>query len=321
MRKKIIILIVFIIFIFQLSSYAESRSSIFGKVVDAETKAPVKNATIIINVMDERGGKISTQSNEKGEFEFKEFPADDYEYVIDVCNPLNFVDPIFYKQRIRFGFKLQKGKNLYLRPIELKRGIRIEGNVKLWDGSIINKARIRFKLKNKDSLDSIRSFWQGTSIDENGHYISPLIPGNVELIMEADLLQNLDRSIAYGKVKKAVTITDGEANGNIDIIIPNIKTEIKGRVTNKNGIPLPNQRVGISYSSGVSVKTDDNGSFSIKHILPGKIMLYIRYKIKTVKWYDLKEFSIYEGDSLFIDIIVDDDNYFKYTITKKIYQN
>ena len=318
MRKPVIIIYFLFIFICY-PVFCESLSNIYGKVIDEETKEPVQNATIIINVWNERGGKLSTQSNEKGEFEFKEFPADDFEYEIDVCNPLNFVDPIFYKQRIRFGFKLQKGKNLYLRPIELKRGIRIEGNVRLWDGSIINKARIRFKLKNKDSLDSIRSFWQGTSIDENGHYISPLIPGNVELIMEADLLEDRGKKEAYGEVTKLITINKNNSEESIDVIVPNILTEIKGKVENKSGFPLSNQTIGLD-SPDVEVLTDEIGHFKFKHIRSGKIELYITYGVKKFRTHTTQEIQLDEGESIFFNIIVDEDDFFRYTVTKGVYE-
>jgi hypothetical protein len=316
--KYFYILLILFLALFHNSIIAESWSNIYGKVIDAETKEPIPNAWAIFeNVVNEGGGKIKTQTNEKGEFEFKGFPVDDFENELNVLisEPSDLSDFKYYNQRYPIRFKMQKGKNLFLQPIEMKRGVRIEGSIKLWDGSIVEKGRISFDIKNRDEFDSTITWWSALSLITDGHYISMLLPCDVELEMKADLLDDVDKGISYGQVKKIIVLTKGGTTNNIDIIVPNIQTEIKGLVVNKSGKPLKDQVVGIR-SIGARVITTESGMFWFKNIEPGEIIIYARYRGDESKTHILNNIIIHERESLFIHIILDENNFIKYSITR-----
>jgi hypothetical protein len=299
---------------------AESLSNVYGKVIDAETKEPVPKAWAVFgNLEDETGRKISTSTNEKGEFEFKELLVDDYYFILDVSEPLVPRDSKYYDQSYPIYFKLQKGKNLFLKPIEMKRGVRISGQIKLWDGSIVEKGRIYFSVKDREHFDSTETSWPSLSLVTDGNYTSCLLPPDVELEMEADILEDVDKAVGYGIAKKTIIIKKNEIPTAIDIIIPNIPTEIKGRIVNLKGEPLKDQVVG-SMAARFELNTDDNGMFRIKHIQPGMIDLYVSYTLGTYKTQAIYDLLISQGESLIFDITLDVNEYFKYSMRKTNYK-
>lgn len=320
MKIRYLSLIVFCLFLSNIELFSVSLSNVYGTVIDSETKEPVKSAIITVNFEDEHGRPLRTLSDEKGKFEFLEFPVLDFEYEIQVQTPFNQHDSPYYKQRIPVKFYLEKGKNTYLKPIGLKRGVKIEGNIRLWDGSIINKARIDFKLKNKEDLNSYVFFWQGTTIDENGHYISPCIPPNVDLILTTDLLRAPQGMIGYGPIVKQICIKEDSNFSGYNIIIQKINTEIVGQIVNRSGEPISDQSVGLE-NIGIEVKTDINGSFGFKHIMPCKTKIYIMSKITNFDFLSTNDIIINTGERILVKIIIADNGYFKHEISKEKYQN
>jgi len=320
MKIRNLSLIVFILFLLNSSLFSVSLSNVYGTIIDSETKEPVESAIITVNFEDEHGRPLRTLSDEKGKFEFIEFPVLDFEYEIQVQEPFNQYDSPYYKQRIPVKFYLEKGKNTYLKPIELKRGVKIQGNVRLWDGSIINKARIDFKLKNKEDLNSYVFFWQGTTIDENGHYISPCIPPDVDLILTADLLRSIQGMIGYGPIVEQIYIKKDNNFSEYNIIIQKIDTEIVGQIVNRSGEPISDQSVGLE-NIGAEVKTDSTGSFSFKHIMPCKTKIYVMSKITNFDFLSTNDIVINTGERILVKIIVDYSGYFKHEISKEKYQD
>jgi len=299
---------------------AESLSNVYGKVIDAETKEPVAKAWAVFeNFEDERGRKISTTTNEKGEFEFKELSVGEFEYVLNVSEPLEPRDYKYYKQSYRICFKLQKGKNLFLKPIEMKRGARIEGTIKLWDGSIVEKGEISFLVKDRENFDSTITHWGTMSAVTDGKYISCLLPYDVEIEMKADILEDVDKRVGYGMIKKTITLRKNGMLTTIDIMIPDIHTEIKGKIVNLKGEPLKDQTIW-SFEARFELKTDDNGMFRIKHIRPGMIDLTVSYTLGTYKSHSIPEFLISEGESAIFDITLDANEYFDYSMKKTNYK-
>ena len=321
MKLKILaMMLILVVGFFQGQIIAESWSNIYGKVIDAETKEPVPNAWAIFqNIVDESGRKISTKTNKKGEFEFKGFPVDEFENELYVSDQPGLTDTKYYNQSYTIIFKMQKGKNLFLPPIEMKRGVSIEGTIKLWDGSIVEKGRIYFDIKNRDEFDSTITWWAALSPVTDGHYISSLLPPGVELEMKADLLQDVDKGVAYDEVKKTIILSKNGTDKNIDIIVPNIRTEIKGTIVNKSGNALNGQEVGLE-DTGVHLTTDENGAFRIRHIKPGEIQLYVTYTIDTFKTHSLEKLKIHEGEGLSFEITLDSQNYLNYNIKRYLYK-
>jgi hypothetical protein len=302
---------------------AESLSNVYGKVIDAETKEPIPNVYAVFdNVFDEHGRKESTKTNEKGEFEFKGFPADEdeFELKVGVLEPHSFTPNFkYYNQEYLIHFKLYKGKNLFLKPIELKRGVRISGQIKLWDGSIVEKGRISFSVKNRENIDSNVTHWSAMSLVTDGSYISRLLPYDAEIEMEADILEDVDKGVGYGSVKKTIIIRKNEMTTGIDIIIPNIPTEIKGKIVNLKGEPLKDQIIG-SFEAQINLHTDNNGIFWIKHIRPGMMRLTVYYTVGTYENHLIPEFSISEEESVIFDITLDANGYLSYSMKKIKYK-
>ncbi|MCP4150809.1 MAG: carboxypeptidase regulatory-like domain-containing protein, partial [bacterium] len=254
----------------------DSMSNIYGKVVDAETKEPVKDIKVFINALDENGDVFYSKTDENGEFVFKQFPAIDYDFEITLekTNKSRYdVDARYFDQRHTASFQLPKGKNLILKPIELQPGTRVNGQILLPEGKTADVARITFIPAN--FLQNDYYTWTSVSPITDGSYLSQLLPKERELLLIVD---NLSKDgTGYVGVKKTFIIEKDSSGKSMDIEIPDTQTEIKGIVVDRLGNPLPNQVVGIYGNCGISVNTDANGEFCIRSIPPGTADLFAIY--------------------------------------------
>ena len=128
---------------------------------------------------------------------------------------------------------------------------------------------------------------------------------------------------SYGRVVKKIRINKGENPGNLDIIIPNIETEIKGRVVGANNLPLANQAVELtSHQYCVRAVTDETGHFTLKHLEPGNISLLFEYNKdgKFIRYNRFGEFDLNLKESIWLEVTVD-DNLFKYQLSRTSYPN
>jgi hypothetical protein len=324
--KRIVKLCVVIVFVLisQKLLLCQSYSNVYGKVVDEESKKPVANVNVSLNnVFDENNYMYRTLTNESGEFVFNKLVADDFEYELRI----NYIENMnkltglsCYDQTYKITFKLEKGKNLVLKPVKLKKGAQITGVVKLFDGTILKVATLYFNIVDKNKFDSINTSWQMKSFSsETGVFDSLLLPVDVDIKVKAMDLFNKDKNEAYDNVENIIKINKGEDNKNIEIIVPNILTEIKGRIVNKMGVPLANQEITINPFSGIPfVKTDQNGCFLFKYFLPREVQVDISYSEngKYINSFKIYKLLINLGESTFLDITLDSNNYFQYKITK-----
>lgn len=318
MRKPVIIIYFLFIFICY-PVFCESLSNIYGKVIDEETKEPILKIAISLKFYNAIGRPISvTKTDQNGEFFFKKIPVDiDLEIEIHMMyHPSYSYIDFKYSDHIRkIKIRLQKGKNLYLKPVEIERGVKLKGTVKLWDGTPFKKAYINLDVINPSpSTDYI--LW-GTSTDENGQFETLLLPTNVEMNFTACKLHENFKSVCYGTVKKTVKIIKGETPQDLDFVVPNILTEISGRVVNINGIPLANQKVGFLFENGIYTKTDVNGHFKFKHINSGNITLRVVYYVvkNFIKSFLSKDFPLRNNEKIWLDIKLG-QNYFDYKISR-----
>jgi len=324
--KKIVILLILIlvsILPFQVYGMTEARSSVYGKVIDNETGEPLHNLTIFINIYDVTGKKDRVKTDSDGLFAFKNIPAQgkEYLYQIDVrVDENDFPSRNYYKQRYEIFFRLYEGKNLYLDPVKIKRGIRVTGSIKLWNGSVINKGRILFHLKNKKDLNSINSSWNCDLNSDDGRFISPNLPFDIELKVIADYLRNEDLYTAYGKQIRIIKINKNQDLNSLNIIIPNTKKEVEGIVTDFNGVPLGNQLVSIEPTE-IEIKTDAQGRFKFMCLSISEFRLELRYKKQNIiKRFNTGIFSLNNNTKLFVNIKVDSAN-FQYKVSYQLYKN
>ncbi|MCP4147106.1 MAG: hypothetical protein GY757_05085 [bacterium] len=295
----------------------ESMSNVYGKVIDAVTKEPVEGVHVSINVTQDNQN-ISTSTDTKGEFFFKKFPADSYEYEIYVKikarNRGADLDARYFNQLHTASFKLPKGKNLILKPIELQPGVRVKGQIFLPDGQAASVGRITFRLATP--LESASRFihWTTVSPITDGSYLSQLLPMERDLIMEVKSLKK--ESIGYVGVRKSFKLEKGSTAVSMDIEIPDTLTEIKGIVVNRQGNPLANQVVGIYEKCGVTVVTDENGEFCIRSIPVGTTEVYTRYRGTTYHMHFINHLPVNTGESIFLRITVDEGDFFTFLVTR-----
>jgi hypothetical protein len=304
--------------------FPESHSNVFGRVVDEETNKGIPGIWVLITNVIGPEGKYSAMSDDRGDFEILNVPVfKDWKYELEVSvnpNPDNIQENDYFSQIYYTAFYLQKGKNLYLEPFKIKRGISIQGNVKLWDGTPVTNGRIDIELVTSKSYDPYDHGWNAKLLN-NGSFVSEPVPFDEDMEIVAKYLSISQKKESYGRVIKKIRIDKGDTPGNVDIIIPNINTEIKGRIVDVNNLPLDNQSVKLtSHKYLVGAGTDENGYFTLKHLEPGDVSLYFVYRKNGVyvKSHYFRNFNLNLGDSIWLDITVD-DNIFNYKISRKSY--
>jgi hypothetical protein len=304
--------------------FSESHSNVFGRVVDEETNKGIPGIWVLITNVIGPDGKYSAVTDDKGDFEILNVPVfKDWKYELDVSvnpNPDNIQESDYFSQIYYTAFYLQKGKNLYLETFKIKRGISIQGNVKLWDGTPVTNGRIDIELVTSKSYDPYDHGWNAKLLN-NGSFVSEPVPFDEDLEIVARYLSISQKKESYGRVIKKIRINKGDTPGDVDIIIPEINTEIKGRILDANNVPLDNQSVKLtSHKYLVGAGTDENGYFTLKHLEPGDVSVRVEYRKNGmfVRSYRSGNFDLNLGDSIWLDITVD-GNIFNYKISRKSY--
>ncbi len=295
----------------------DSMSNVYGKVVDAETKEPVMGVRVYINVLDEYHQDIYTITGDNGEFSFKRFPADDYQYVVTAeisSSRGRDLDLRYFNQSHSASFILPKGKNLSLKPIELQPGSRVNGQILLPDNKTVTQARIIFFLAAPLENEPRDYLWTSVSPITDGSFLSQLLPPDRDLIMEVNCLSS--DGTGFVGVQKPFKLEKGSTAQSIDIAIPDSRTEIKGIVVDDSGIPLEDQVVGINGYCGTSITTDENGSFCIRSIPAGKTDVLIKYRGLNYHTHFIYNLPINSNESIFLRITSDEDNVFNYLISR-----
>jgi hypothetical protein len=301
---------------------SEHYSNVFGRVIDEETKQGITGLSVtIVNIeFEDTYENLQTKTNNLGEFKFTGLPVE-AEFTIHVqVTPRTIPYNRYFVQEHYIPFTLQKGKNLTIPDIIMKKGVQIKGKVQLWDGTVINKPFfVTFELEKSVSNNPDLIPW-GTAEINNGCYISDPLPYNEEFIIHAFGLRNAEKNIDYGEFRQKIVLKEGQIPESIDVVIPNIQTEIKGQVKNKNGVPLKNQNIHLFI--GESAETNEMGLFTFRHIQPGDIILHIVPVLnnKVSGSFLTNQFILNNGESIWFDIVVDENEYFFYKLTRNPYQ-
>jgi len=318
--KRILFLTVSVVFIFcffTLNVSAEILGNIYGKVIDKETKEPLKKTYIAFDNLYRHDRKISTYTNEKGEFYFEKVPAEiPLELHIYILSHPSYPNFEYYEHVKHVEIFIKKGTNLYLKPIEIEKGVKVTGTVKLWDGTPIYKADIDVRPL-KSQKDEFLS--NGGITNENGIYTSMPLPTNIDLRFEVSHLFSSDGKICYGNVTKIFKIEKGKPTDNFNIVIPNIPTEIKGLVTDFNNNPISNQKIRFSSDdlSSLRIKTDSNGKFIFRYIPPTNFQIIIPYKKNdSLLFFETKKIELNNDESIEFLINLNSSD-FRYTIVRK----
>ncbi|MCP4146522.1 MAG: hypothetical protein GY757_02125 [bacterium] len=319
--KRVLFSIIFVLSLSQGLFSEESMSNVYGKIIDAVTKEPVKGVQVYINVLDEYDRSISTRTDASGEFSFKQFPANSYEYEIAIeinsGSRGDDLDGRYFNQLHTASFILPKGKNLFLKPIELQPGVRVNGQLMLPEGNSATVGRVIFLLANPQESDSKYTHWTSVSPISDGSFLSQLLPVERDLIMVVNTLSK--DGTGYVGTRRNFRLAKGSTAESIAITIPDTQTEIKGLVVNRQGIPLANQVVGIYDDCGLSVVTDENGRFCIRSIPAGTTEVYARYRGISYKTHFISNLPVNSGETIFLRITADEGNFFTYLITRSPY--
>ncbi len=326
--KKIRFFVFSILILYTLGTFgfSESHSNVFGRIVDEDTKKGIPGIWVLITNVIGPEGKYSAMSDDRGDFELLNVPVfKDWEYELEVSvnpNPDNIQESDYFSQTYYTAFYLQKGKNLYLEPFKIKRGISIQGNVKLWDGTPVTNGRLDIELVTSKSYDPYNHGWNAKLLN-NGSFVSEPVPFDEDLEIVARYLSISQKKESYGRVIKKIRINKGETPGNVDIIIPDINTEIKGRIVDANNLPLESQVVELtSHKYLVGAETDENGYFTLKHLEPGYVSVRVEYRKNgmLVRSHRSGNFNLNLFDSIWLDITLD-DNIFDCKISRKSYSS
>jgi hypothetical protein len=304
--------------------FSESHSNVIGKVIDEDTKKGVPGIWITITNVEGPDGKYSAKTDQNGDFVLSNvIVLPDWEYELEVSVSVRFgAIPYgdYFSQVYQTTFYLKERQNLYLEPFKIKRGISIKVNLKHWDGTPINKGWLDIDPLTPKVYDPYAAGWSMKNL-ANGSFISEPIPYDEDLEITARLLRDNQKGESYGRVIKRIRINKGENPGIIDVIIPDIPTEIKGRIVDINNNPLEKQGVELTSDSHlVRALTDANGCFSLKHLEPGNISVrFVYYKTDGFdRSYRSGKFDINLKESIWMDVTLGGDT-LKYQISKKSY--
>ena len=323
---KFLVFVFIVLFISGKYMFSESHSNVIGKVIDEDTKKGVPGVWIRITNFIENDGYPTTRTDENGDFVLSNVTVmADWEYELEV--KLNVVwkdvpSGDYFSQVYQTTFYMKERQNLYLEPFKIKRGIIIHGNLKYWDGTPILKGRLEINPLTPKVYDPLAVGWSMKLLD-NGSFISEPVPFDEDLEIVARQLRDNQKGESYGRVLKRTRINKGENPGIIDIIIPNIETEIKGRIVDINNNPLANQGVELTSDEHLArALTDENGCFTLKHLEPGNISVrFVYYKTDGFdRSYRSGKFDLNLKESIWIDATLGGDT-LKYQISRKSYQD
>jgi len=313
--------VVFIFCFFTLNVSAEILGNIYGRVIDKETKEPIEDVVIQISNVFKFKRALITTTNSKGEFFFRKVPTnfDLYLYVFVMSETSPKLSK-YYSQQFELKVKIPRNSNLYLKPIEIEKGVKVTGFVKLWDGTPINSAVIDISLKKQtNKIDTI--FVEARS-NESGFFRTQLMPLNIDLRFEVSHLFSSDGKICYGNVTKIFKIEKGKPTDNFNIFIPNIPTEIRGLVTDFNNNPISNQKITLYYgtkslNNSLDCRTDKNGKFIFRYIQSGLIKISLPYdNMDSLLFLKTKKIELNNDESIEFLINLNSSD-FRYTIVRK----
>jgi hypothetical protein len=326
-KMRSIKFLVFVLIVLLISGkfmFSESHSNVIGKVIDEDTKKGVPGVWVRITNVIENDRYHTTRTDENGDFVLSNVMVmADWEYELEV--KLNVVwkdvpSGDYFSQVYQTTFYMKERQNLYLEPFKIKRGIIIHGNLKYWDGTPILKGRLEINPLTPKVYDPLAVGWSMKLLD-NGSFISEPVPFDEDLDIVARQLRDNQKGESYGRVLKRIRINKGETPGIIDVIIPDIETEIRGRIVDINNNPLEKQGVELTSDKHLAYAvTDENGYFILKHLEPGNLSVCFDYRkdVRYAKSYWTADFDLNPNESIRMDVSLGDD-LFKYRISRKDY--
>lgn len=311
----------------QVYAFSQSESNIFGKVVDEETNEGVAGAYIYISdiqVIDASGvygpNPFFCNSDKNGNFKIQNVPVGDdafeNELIIRYENiSKDVLSSKYYSQQYVIKIRLTIGKNLFLKPIKLKKGCSVHGNVKLWDGTIINNAKISFTALDTETFYPYIC-WTAFLNSDSSFYSEP-IPYEKDLKMDVKYVNDPAKKESYGCFSKIINIAK-TGNNNIEIIIPYRNTSVTGKILGKDRMPISGQDIQIfNGECDTETTSDQNGNFIFKSFEPGVVDMMISYKkLGILKNYFIKQTTINNDEALKFEIVADSD-YFDYKLVRE----
>jgi hypothetical protein len=323
---KFLGLVLIVLFASGKYMFSESHSNVIGKVIDEDTKKGVPGIWITITNVEGPDGEYSAETDQNGDFVLSNvivLPGWEYELEVSVSvhfGAIPYGD--YFSQLYQTTFYLQERQNLYLEPFKIKKGISIKGNLKYWDGTPIVKGDLHITPVTPQVYDPYAVGWWIELLDD-GSFISEPVPFNEDLLINAQMLRDNQKGESYGRVLKRIRINKGENPGIIDIIIPNIETEIKGKIVDINNNPLENQGVELTTFEHLTYGvTDGNGHFILKHLEPENLSIRFEYYKdgKFVRSYRSGNFDLNLKESIWMDVTLG-GNTLKYQISRKSYSD
>lgn len=326
MNKMKLAIVCALLLFWQVYVHAQSESNIFGRVVDEETNEGVPGVHAYLSNIDVIGqdevivkNPYSSISDENGNFKISNVLVDntpfEYELIIHYENIPGDLSSKYYDQGYTIKRYMLIGKNLFLKPIKLKRGKSVHGSLKLWDGTLLKDAKIKFTLVNPDDPDYFAAWWVYWNADLS--FDSAPIPYERDLKMEVEYIKNPSKNVSYGCVSKVIRVPR-TGGSNLEVTVPFRNTSITGRVMAQDGTPISGQDVKI-FKRGCDseVTSDQNGNFIFRSLETDTIDMMISYKnIGILKNYFIKQIVIDNDETIKIEIVMSSD-YFDYKLVRE----
>jgi hypothetical protein len=289
---KFLILVIFVLSLFQFNLYSLITSRVEGTVIDKDTGQPIKGAYVALYGCDEEGvcsksGNVKTDNN--GFFKFDDLKRRNYFLVIvkegyaffgplgKVLNTLSFIikanifgefrygPPLFY-----YGIDSEEVDTFYIKEgqikhfkIKLKKEAKLIVNVKRKKPQGIEPVpRVSIGIKHSEYIDEL------DVTAKKGHFESHYFDKGTA---EIEILVS-----GYPDKTYKVQLENGKTT-NIDYIVDFTKGQVVyGVIRDKDdGGPVPNVYIYLTGTQGAITDTDDNGEFWIGGLKSGTYILEI----------------------------------------------
>jgi len=263
----------------------EGKSTVFGRVVYADTGRPVRRARVMLLSVDERNSKRGSLTNSRGEFRVTKVPAGKYFVAVDatgILSPVSFLDIEASKQstarfdEIREHFEEIEvdGKSDKEVTVRAARGAAIGGRAAYADGEPATGVTVHvMRLKDGRTLPLVTGMNPSSFVihtDDRGVYRVSGLPAGEYVVGVSEVVEHGEVSSGDGgilgplgsplsmtfypsasRASKATSlrVAAGEEREGVDVTIVERKTRTVSGIVRGRGDHQPIARATVSLDS------------------------------------------------------------------------
>ncbi|TET37478.1 MAG: carboxypeptidase regulatory-like domain-containing protein [Planctomycetota bacterium] len=275
----------------------EPGGGIFGRLLQSGSPLPagvwvglwkkIEGGAAALHAADanisEHHRAVNTDNN--GEFAFQDIPNGDYFLVVPTYNL--FCRPV------------TAGESTNAITIEVPGVTEVSGRIRRADGSPVSNTTIWLHVGDHDySLHA----WGIIHTDADGNYTIPRLAKKKYAL---SIIKSIADQSAQYLHEFIVNTVPAQT---VDVQFPPMTSSIFGRLTDENGQPKPGVQVGVEYLDNPHrsilagwVKTDDNGSYVVPRLEPGRHVMRTAWTNDEVVFSGVVELK--EGETKEVNLV------------------